>query len=315
MIAVVGAGAFGTALAMVLAHAGSAVTLVGRDIADIEARRENRRYLPGVPLPDGLVVTDDLAGVGADIVLLAVPTQTLAAYVQAQGPLLDGKPVVACCKGVDLSSGLGPTGVIAAACPGAVPAILTGPSFAVDIASGLPTALTLACADRGVGQNLQDRLSGPTIRLYSTIDTVGAELGGALKNVIALASGLTIGAGLGESARAAVITRGYAEMVPFATGQGARSETLAGLSGLGDLVLTATSPKSRNYAAGLAIGAGDSPAPGTVEGIATAQAVARLAKAQAIDMPLTTTVAAVVSGQLRVEDAKRALLARPLKEE
>lgn len=315
MIAVVGAGAFGTALAITLARAGPGVILVGRDVGEIAERRENARYLPGVALPKGLGVADDLRSVAGGVVLLAIPMQQLARYLNTAKGQLDGKRLIACCKGVDLSSGLGPTGVIAAACPAAIPALLTGPSFAIDIASGLPTALTLACADRSVGRRLQDQLSGPTLRLYSTTDTTGAELGGALKNVIALAAGMTIGAGLGESARAAVITRGYAEMIRFATAQGARAETLAGLSGLGDLVLTATSPKSRNYAAGLAMGAGDPPAAGTVEGIATAQAVARLAQDRGIDMPLTDMVAAVVSGTLSVEDAKHALLARPLKEE
>ncbi|MEO1453330.1 MAG: NAD(P)H-dependent glycerol-3-phosphate dehydrogenase [Pseudomonadota bacterium] len=315
MIAVVGAGAFGTALAITLARTGSAVTLVGRDVGEIAERRENARYLPGVALPEVLGVADDLRSVAGDVVLLAMPMQRLAGYLGTATGQFEGKRLVACCKGVDLGTGLGPTGVIAAACPTATPALLTGPSFADDIASGLPTALTLACADRSVGRTLQDQLSGPTLRLYCTTDTTGAELGGALKNVIALASGMTIGAGLAESARAAVITRGYAEMIRFATAQGARAETLAGLSGLGDLVLTATSSKSRNYTAGVAMGAGDPPAPGTVEGIATAKAVARLAKDRGIDMPLTGMVAAVVSGTLSVEDAKRALLARPLKEE
>lgn len=316
MIAVAGAGAFGTALAITLAQAGRDVMLYGRDVAQIAERRENARYLPGITLPERLYIAGKPeAMAAADTILLAIPTQKLAEFLATHALQLDRKRLVACCKGVDLRTGLGPTALIATACPLAAAATLTGPSFAADLAQGLPTALTIACADNTVGEALQDQLSGPALRVYSTTDVIGAELGGALKNVIALAAGITMGAGLGESARAAVITRGYAEMLRYTTALGARAETLAGLSGLGDLILTATSPKSRNYQAGFALGAGQKPGTATVEGIPTAQAMVQLARVRGVDMPLTDMVAAVVSGHVSVEEAKRALLARPLKEE
>ncbi|MDM7255294.1 MAG: NAD(P)H-dependent glycerol-3-phosphate dehydrogenase, partial [Paracoccus sp. (in: a-proteobacteria)] len=192
---------------------------------------------------------------------------------------------------------------------------LTGPSFAADIARGLPTALTLAGADAEAGEALQEALSTPTIRLYRTTDVAGAELGGALKNVIAIAAGAAIGAGLGDSARAAIVTRGFAEMTRFATARGARAETLAGLSGLGDLVLTCTSDLSRNFRFGQALGEGAPFDPSiTVEGAATARAVSRIAPDTGVDMPISTMVAALSDG-LPVHEAMRALLSRPLKEE
>ncbi|MBC7157371.1 MAG: NAD(P)H-dependent glycerol-3-phosphate dehydrogenase, partial [Rhodobacteraceae bacterium] len=221
-----------------------------------------------------------------------------------------------CCKGIELGSGLGPAGLIARALPGARAALLTGPGFAADIGAGLPTALTLACADDALGAALQAALAGPVIRLYRTSDVAGAELGGALKNVIAIAAGLTIGAGLGDSARAAVLTRGFAEMVRLATACGARAETLAGLSGLGDLVLTCTSEKSRNFTHGVALGRGAVPAAGvTVEGVATATAALALARGAGVEMPLARTVAEVCAGTTPLNAAIAGLMARPLKEE
>ncbi len=313
-IAVLGAGAFGTALAVALARDGGSVTLVAREgAAAMDAARENARYLPGVAFPPGLTVAPELPD--AETVLLAVPMQALAGALATQATALDGRALVACCKGVDLASGRGPTALIAEACPKALPAVLTGPSFAVDIARGLPTALTLACADEAGGARLQAALSREALRLYLAFDVIGAELGGALKNVVALAAGVTMGAGLGESARASVVTRGFAEMQRIARALGADPATLTGLSGLGDLVLTATSEKSRNYAAGLALGAGLPPGKGTIEGIATAEAVARLAAEKGIDAPLTRMVAAVTAGRLTVEEARDILLARPLRTE
>jgi glycerol-3-phosphate dehydrogenase (NAD(P)+) len=205
---------------------------------------------------------------------------------------------------------------LAAACPRATHAILTGPSFAADIARGLPTALTLACADPAAGEALQRDLSTPVLRLYRSEDVRGAELGGALKNVIALAAGIVIGAGLGASARAALMTRGHAEMVRLAVALGARAETLAGLSGFGDLVLTCTSDQSRNFRAGQAMGRGlpvDHSA--TVEGVATARAAARLAAAHGIDVPVTAMVAALVDGALPLDQAIAGLMSRPLRKE
>ncbi len=318
-ISVLGAGAFGTALAIALSHHGESVTLWARDsdlARAMEAERVNANRLPGAPFPHTLCVTADLApAIAARTLLLAVPMQALGGLLASVRPPA-GAALVACCKGVDLATGLGPTGVIMAAVPGAVAAVLTGPSFASDIAHRLPTALTLACADAEFGTRLQHQLSTDVLRLYLSRDTAGAELGGALKNVVALAAGITMGAGFGESARAAIITRGFAEMLRFAETTPADADTLRGLSGFGDLTLTATSQKSRNYMAGLALGRGEPvPAGKTIEGIATAQAVARLAAERGVPMPLTAMVVAVTRGEVSVAEAAAALLARPLKEE
>lgn len=316
-VAVLGAGAFGTALAVALARGGRAVTLWARAPRDMEKRRENTARLPGITFPEALHVTGDLkSACRAGTVLLAVPMQALAGFMDENAALLDGKALVACCKGVDLASGRGPAEIIATACPGARAAVLSGPGFADDIARGLPTALTLA--SRTGGAALQRALSTDTLRLYRSTDVTGVELGGALKNVIAIAAGLTIGAGLGESARAALITRGFAEMNRYAIARGAAPETLAGLSGLGDLVLTATSAKSRNTAFGLALGRGGAaaPPPGTtVEGLATARAVGASARHAGIEMPVTDMVVAVLDGTMTINQARDALLARPLKQE
>ncbi len=316
-VSILGAGAFGTALAVALARDGTPVTLFARSGAEaMQASRENSVRLPGVTLPASLLVEASLdIAARADIVLLAVPMQQLAAFVGTNKSLLQRKTLVACCKGIDLSRGQGPVRLLRDLCPDANVAILTGPSFAADIASGLPTALTLACADPEIGSGLQSTLSTAELRLYLSDDMIGAELGGALKNVIALAAGLTIGAGHGESARAALITRGFAEMQRFARHAGARPETLSGLSGFGDLILTATSEKSRNYAAGLAVGRGEALPNATTEGIATAKAVVRLAEANGLDMPIASAVAAVFDGQRSVADVTEALLRRPLKRE
>ena len=320
MIGIVGAGAFGTALAVALGQAGREVTLWARDAGQVEkmARtRANAARLPGVELPETVTVTAEIGDLrGCEAVLLSVPMQTLAGFLALHRGALDGLPLVACCKGIDLETGRGPTAIIAETCPNAIPAILTGPSFAADIARGLPTALTLACADTDTGARLQTLLSTPTLRLYRSADTRGAELGGALKNVIAIAAGVVIGAGLGDSARAALMTRGFAEMVRFAQANGAETETLSGLSGLGDLVLTCTSELSRNFRFGRALGRGEGFDPAvTVEGAATARAVSGIAGRLDFEMPITTMVAALIDGRCSIEEAAQALLARPLKEE
>ncbi len=319
MIGVAGAGAFGTALAVALAREGRTVRLWARDaghVADMALTRANESRLPGVGLPETVSVTADITDLdGAEALLLALPTQALAAFLARHGAGLNGTALVACCKGVDLASLRGPTELIADACPFSAAAILTGPSFAADIARGLPTALTLACAGAEV-EKLQHLLSTPTLRLYRTSDATGAELGGALKNVIAIAAGVVIGAGLGESARAALITRGFAEMQRFAVRFGARSETLSGLSGLGDLILTCTSTQSRNLRFGLALGSGQAfDLHTTVEGVATAQAIRRLALAHHIDMPVATMVARLIANDIPLDQAIRSLMSRPLKEE
>lgn len=320
MIGIAGAGAYGTALAVALAREGREVRLWARDPADIAAMRDsgqNAERLPGVMLPDGLTPTADIADLdGAEAILLSTPMQALRGFLAGPGARFDGLALVACSKGVDLATLTGPCAVIHAACPSSKVALLTGPSFAADIARGLPTALTLACADEGEGERLQHLLSTPVLRLYRASDVTGAELGGALKNVIAIAAGVVIGAGLGDSARAALMTRGYAEMVRLAVHLGARAETLAGLSGFGDLVLTCTSSQSRNFRYGVALGEGHAFDPTvTVEGAATARAVADLSRRDGIDMPVTRMVAALVEGRIALSDAVTALLSRPLKPE
>lgn len=320
MIAVLGAGAFGTALAVALAKGGRDVGLWARSpgqAAIIQKTRRNEARLPGVELPESVTVIAESADfVATEALLLCVPMQALSGLLVEFPDIGLAQPVIACCKGIDLESLAGPVSLIGAARPRAQAALLTGPSFAADIARGLPTALTLACADDDVGLSLQRLLSGPTLRLYRTADVIGAELGGALKNVIAIAAGAVVGAGLGDSARAALMTRGYAEMVRLASHLGARHETLAGLSGFGDLVLTCASDQSRNFRYGQALGRHLAFDPRvTVEGIATARAVVRLAQKLGLDLPVTMMVDALASGTITLEDAIPALMTRPLKQE
>jgi len=311
-IDIAGAGAFGTALAIALARGGAGVTLWARaGAADIDAARENAKRLPGHTLPGTVRVTGDLSDLTADILLLAIPTQKLADFLALMPPRTG--TILSCAKGIHKATGQSPSALIRAHAPEATTGALTGPSFAADIAAGLPTALTLACADEARGAALQDRLSTPMLRLYRSTDLVGAELGGALKNVIAIAAGAVMGAGLGESARAALMARGFAEMRRVAALKGARDETLAGLSGFGDLVLTCTSDKSRNYRYGLALGAGAPADPDmTVEGIATAE---ELSAHPDLDTPIAAAVAALSRGQITVQDVIATLLNRPLKPE
>ncbi|KIN62859.1 Glycerol-3-phosphate dehydrogenase [NAD(P)+] [Sulfitobacter noctilucicola] len=315
-VAVLGAGAFGTALAISLANK-EPVTLWARDIGEMANERVNARRLPGGAFPENLSITDVCArACEAKVILIAVPMQKLRAFLIANQALLQGKTLVACCKGIELETGLGPVGVISQSVPDAVPAVLTGPSFATDIAAGLPTALTLACADDDICRTLQSTLTTDNLRLYRSTDTAGAELGGAMKNIIAIACGAAIGAGLGESARAALMTRGFAEMQRLAIYRNALPTTLAGLSGFGDLTLTCTSEKSRNYCLGLSLGRGiPFDATTTVEGAATALAVDALAREAGLDLPITTAVAALLERRIDVTQAMESLLTRPLKEE
>lgn len=317
MISVLGSGAFGTALAVAFANSGTNVTLWARNADAAQTMRdtgENPR-LPGVKLPEAVSVTADFAEALTDVVLLAVPMQKLRGLLETH-PELAGRTLIACCKGVELGTQLGPVAVIRDVLPDATPAILTGPSFAADIARGLPTALTLAVPDENTGKTLQQRLISPNLRIYRTTDTVGAELGGALKNVIAIACGIAIGADLGDSARAALMTRGYAEMKRMAQALGAKPDTLSGLSGFGDLTLTCSSEQSRNYSFGLSLGRGEAYDPTvTVEGAATARASLARAKAMHVDMPITQAVVAILDGGLQIRDAMEMLLTRPPKEE
>ncbi len=319
-IGIVGAGAFGTALAVALARGGRQVALWARNPAHALTMREtgrNEHYLPGVTLPENVSVTADMTDFsGHGIVLLATPMQQMGQMLGSWAGRLDGRVLVSCAKGIDLATGLGAVAIIERACPAAIPALLTGPSFASDIAKGLPTALTLACANEKSGDALQRALSTPVLRLYLTDDIAGAEIGGALKNVIAIAAGVVAGAGLGDSARAALITRGFAEMQRLAAAYGARPETLVGLSGLGDLILTCGSEQSRNFRFGTALGRGEAFDPAiTVEGVATATAAMALAERHAVDMPVTTMVAALVAYDITVSEAMDTLLKRPLKRE
>ncbi|WP_306153152.1 NAD(P)H-dependent glycerol-3-phosphate dehydrogenase [Roseovarius sp. MMSF_3281] len=319
MITVMGAGAFGTALAVSMARV-RPVRLWAHDaahIAEMQRTARNERRLPGVPLGENMTFCSELETVSKqDIILLAVPMQRLRAVLEAHQGAFGQAQLVACCKGMELSTGQGPIGIIQEVCPKATAAILTGPSFAADIAKGLPTALTLACGDNAAGPTLQQSLTTPNLRLYRTSDTTGAELGGALKNVMAIGAGVVMGAALGDSARAALMTRGFAEMTRMAEAVGAEPETLAGLSGFGDLVLTCTSDQSRNYRFGLSLGRNEGFDPSvTVEGAATARAVHAKARALGLEMPITAAITGLIAGELQVEQAMDMLLSRPLKEE
>lgn len=318
-IGIVGSGAFGTALAISLSQNGPVKlwTRAPDHAEEMQKTRENARRLPGAAFPDTIEATADIATVlQQDTVLLAVPMQQLRPVLILHADRWGIAPLVACCKGIELSTGLGPCAVIADVLGKVDKALLTGPSFARDIAHGLPTALTLACDQIERGKVLQMTLTTANLRVYRTTDTVGAELGGALKNVMAIACGAVIGAGLGDSARAALMTRGYAEMQRMALALGAQPETLAGLSGFGDLALTCTSDQSRNYQLGLSIGQGLGFDPSiTVEGAATARAVAVKADQMALDMPITKSVVALLDQSLTIFEVMSQLLARPLKKE
>jgi glycerol-3-phosphate dehydrogenase (NAD(P)+) len=318
VIGIIGAGAFGTALAVALAKGGRQVRLWARDpatVAVLRQTRRNDRALSGVDLPETVSITAEIGETcGGQALLLAIPMQALGTFLDSQPKIDARQPLVACCKGVDLATLAGPVALIDSRRPGSQSALLTGPSFAADIARGLPTALTLATTSAGT--KLQELLTTSTLRLYRTDDVKGAELGGALKNVIAIAAGTVIGAGLGDSARAALMTRGYAEMVRLATALGARPETLSGLSGFGDLVLTCTSLQSRNFRFGLSLGRAEPfDRSVTVEGVATSRAVTRLAEELGIEMPVTAMVDALATGRIALNDAVGQLMSRPLKPE
>ncbi len=318
-VTIAGAGAFGTSLAIARAQSGRVTTLWARDDAAAErmaASRENTAYLSGARFPPELRASSATGALGeAAIVLLAIPTQNLRGFLERHQDALAGKTCIVCCKGIEKSTGELPTGILNAVVPSAVSAVLTGPGFAAEIARGLPTALTLAISGEP-DADLQAELSTATLRLYLSRDPVGAQLGGALKNVFAIACGIAIGAGLGESARAALMSRGYAEMMRLAVDMGASPATLAGLSGLGDLALTCTSPQSRNYSLGLALGQGGERRKGTTfEGVATARATLTLAKRRGIDMPITAIVAAVMARDMTIPQSVDALMSRPLTSE
>ena len=323
-IGIIGAGAWGTALAQALAGTDSAVTIWAREaelVAEINAAHRNSLFLPGASLSPHIHATSDLAELaGLPVVLVVTPAQHLARVLAdlPEGP----RDLVLCAKGIEAGTGRLMAEVAAAAAPGATLAVLSGPTFAHEVAAGLPTAVTLACAG-GVPQweRIVPLLSRPMLRPYYSDDVIGAEIGGAVKNVLAIACGVVEGLGLGQNARAALIARGYAEMLRFGLARGARAETLAGLCGLGDLVLTCSSTASRNFALGMALGQGQSAAEAlagknsVAEGAHTAPVLAELAARDGIDMPIVMAVARLLRGEAPARSVVAELLARPLKSE
>ncbi len=325
-ISVIGAGAWGTALAQVAADAGRDVTIWAREpevVESINATHENATFLSGVDLDRGIDATGDLATAArADALLIVTPAQFVRATLKEMAPhLAPGTPVILCAKGIEQRTGSLLTQVLAETVPQAAAAVLSGPSFAREVAMGLPTAVTLACADETLGHALAKAVGSRTFRPYYSTDLTGAEIGGAVKNVLAIACGVVEGRRLGASARAALTTRGFAEMTRLGLALGARRETLAGLSGLGDLILTCNSPQSRNMSLGIALGEGKSldeimGARNSVsEGVHTATALAELASAKGVDMPIAQAVAAIVTGRMEVDEAMVALLSRPFRAE
>jgi glycerol-3-phosphate dehydrogenase (NAD(P)+) len=321
--AVIGAGAWGTALANAVANGGNAVTLLARN-ADtaraINASRQSPR-LPDVRIKDSVTVTSDPAALATSrIVLLAVPAQSLRGAVSMLAQhVTDGAIVVACAKGIERGTHKFMTEVIAEILPRATPAILSGPSFASDVARGLPTAITVATADEATAAGLAQALGSASFRPYHTTDVRGVEIGGAAKNVLAIAAGIVTGRRLGASAQAAMITRGFSELTRFGRALGAKPETLAGLSGLGDLVLSCSSPQSRNFAFGIALGEGESTADAAhgklAEGVFTAAVMLDMAKACGVEMPIAEAVVAVLEQRASIDQAIEALMTRPLRAE
>ncbi|MDE0203028.1 MAG: NAD(P)-dependent glycerol-3-phosphate dehydrogenase [Rhodospirillaceae bacterium] len=325
-IGVIGGGAWGTALATVAASAGRTVTLWAREpdvLAAINDHHENRRFLPGVPLDPAIRATDNLSeAADADLLLLVTPAQNLAAVTQELvGAAEHLPPCVVCAKGIERRTGSLMSDAVRRVAPGLPLAALSGPTFAREVAKGLPAAVSLACEDERLGRAVVDALGAPAFRPYLTDDLIGVQIGGAVKNVIAIAAGIAIGRGLGENARAAIIARGFAELTRLAAAKGARPETLAGLSGLGDLVLTCTSDKSRNFSFGRALGAGAEPGAvlgareAVTEGATSAPAVMTMASNLGVEMPIAGAVHAVLHRGASIEDAVGGLLARPFKPE
>lgn len=319
-VAVIGAGAWGTALAAAAARAGRDVTLYARraeSAAQIASTRANPK-LSGAPLDASVNVTHDMAlAARADIILIATPAQNLREAVTAIAPhLARATPVIASAKGIERGTHKFMTEVIAEAAPDAIPAILSGPSFADDVARGLPTAVTLAAKDEGLASALVQALGSSTFRPYHSTDVRGVEIGGATKNVLAIAAGIAVGRKLGASAQAALTTRGFSELTRLGRACGARSETMAGLSGLGDLILSCSSLQSRNFSLGIALGRGEQPSRDKLaEGAFTSPVLIELAASKNVDMPVSNAVAAILSGTATIDEAIESLLTRPFKAE
>jgi glycerol-3-phosphate dehydrogenase (NAD(P)+) len=323
-IAVVGGGAWGTALAQTCARAGSSVTLWEHEPVNAQRLAEQResRFLPGVRLDDRIVVARELAEVArAGAILLVVPAQAMRSAVGRLAPMLPaGTPLIACAKGIEHGTHMFMTEVIAECAPGAKPAILSGPSFAADVARGVPTAVTLAAHDESLAETLAKAIASRSFRPYQSGDVRGVEVGGAAKNVLAIAAGIVTGRGLGASAAAALTTRGFAELVRFGRALGAKPETMMGLSGLGDLILTCSSPQSRNFSFGVNLGNGRAAkdihaTTGLAEGAFTAPVLLEMARAHSVETPIVAAIAAVLAGEMTVDEAIDSLLTRPLRAE
>ena len=314
-ISIAGAGAFGSAIASVFAKGGHSTKLFSpTNFKELCATRVPRK-LGNIKLPAEIDIVSSLEkNEKNEYLFLAVPTQNLASFCKENKSFLTDRPLIACCKGVDQATGLRPSEILSE--HSSKVAVMSGPSFAVDISKGMPTALVLASAEPGFLRKLQSDISMHNFRLYRTSDVVGVELGGALKNIIAIACGIAIGAKQGDSARAALMTRGFSEMIAFAKAHGAKEKTLAGLSGLGDLSLTCNSEKSRNFVFGVSLGC-QKPfnKNTTVEGVATAFAVSQKARSLGLEMPITSSVSALVEGSASIEEVINSLLSRPTKEE
>ncbi|MDF0542580.1 NAD(P)-dependent glycerol-3-phosphate dehydrogenase [Sphingobium sp. H39-3-25] len=321
-IGVLGAGAWGTALAQVAAAGGDPVLLWAFEpevVAEVNAAHRNPLYLDGVALAPSLTATGDMADLAAcDALLVVTPAQHLRGIIAAAPA---GIPLILCAKGIEAGTGLLMSEVAEQVRPGSPIAVLSGPSFAHEVARGLPCALTLACADADLGAQIAARIARPAFRLYLSDDVIGAEIGGAVKNVLAIGCGVAEGAGLGLNARAALISRGFAEMTRFGLARGGRTETLAGLAGLGDLVLTCSSTDSRNFSLGKALGQGVPAAEllanrrTVAEGAFTAPVLHDAARTAGVDMPIVEAVCALLDGKAPVGAIVEALLARPLRTE
>jgi len=322
-ISVLGGGAWGTALALAATRAGRDVTLWEYEPGNayhLAAKRESR-YLPGVRLDDSITLTRDIARAAqGDAMLLVVPAQALRSVVTALAPSLRASaPLIACSKGIENGTRKFMSEIIAECAPDAVPAILSGPSFAIDVARGLPTAVTLAAPEADTAAALSQAIGSASFRPYHSTDVRGVELGGATKNVLAIATGIVAGRALGASAAAALITRGFVELTRFGKAYGARAETMTGLSGLGDLILTCSTPQSRNFSFGVALGKGEAPGAAAhgklAEGVFTAPVLLEMAHAKDVEMPIGAAVADVLAGTLTVDQAIESLLARPIRAE
>jgi glycerol-3-phosphate dehydrogenase (NAD(P)+) len=325
-VTVIGGGAWGTALALTAARAGRSVTIVARDgatVAAINRDHENHARLPGIALPPEIVASGDISAVAsADLVILAVPAQAIRTTSRLAAPhVAAGTPVIVSAKGLERGTAKRMSEILAETMPAAAPAVLSGPSFAADVARGLPTAVTIAAGDEALALELCHCLGTTAFRPYAETDLVGVEIGGAVKNVLAIAAGIVAGHELGASALAALVARGFAELRRLGEALGARPETFMGLSGLGDLVLTCSSEKSRNFAYGKAIGAAKvdrsaRPTPhALVEGIETAAVARDIARRSRVLMPIVEAVAAILDGSVTVAAAVEALMTRPLKRE